>query len=124
MSARFYNADLGRLQTWTGTDWVPVRVSAGGNASQSGILVSAAGTYRVSAFVTISSGAAGSVSVDLSWQEETVQRNVNVVPTFTTPGGITNGDAFIVASGPVTYNVTATGFITGGYTAEIRAEAV
>jgi hypothetical protein len=120
-----YNSDLGRLQSWTGADWVPVRKSAGGTSSASGPLLSAAGAYHVSAYLTLSSTGSGTVSVSVSWMEGVVQRTVNVLPAFSTAGGAASGVAYIVAAGPVTYSVSASGFFGGGsYSVEIRAEAV
>lgn len=119
-----FNSSVGGLQVWRGTEWSPAVVTAGGTQSQTGALFGV-GACRVSAFVRLLPDGPGSVTVRVGWTEAEppVQRTVTIVPAFGTQGGITNGSAFLVASGPLTYFIDASGFLQGGYFVEIHAES-
>ena len=118
-----FNADLGQFQYWTGEQWLPTVAKPSGNASQRGPLLAAGGTYRISAFVRLSSAPAPTVSIKATWLENDppAPRTVTIIPDFSVANGIANGDAFIVAQGPVSF-VDCTPSLNGSYSAEIHAE--
>ncbi len=99
-----YNTNLERLQEWSGTDWLPVRVTPSGTGDNvTGTVYSGTGLARVSAYVTRSG--AGTVELKIEWTDSVGARSATIALAPSPGSDFAQGQLVVTSEGAVTYRV-------------------